>query len=108
MSTPPASESGLTELTSAFIAGQDASSVPDHVIERVKHSILDALGCGVYGRPNEAVQPYLEYTRANGGTPVSTVFGSEFKVDATSAALMNSTLIHTTGDRTRTRLNSSP
>lgn len=86
----------LGEAFTSFAVGQNTDSVPAPVIERVKHSILDVLGCALYGRPDPTVRPAHEHlTRTDRGSE-ATLFGSTRKLSVGNAALLNSTYIHTT------------
>lgn len=81
---------------SRFAVTQDAGTIPPAVLERVKHSILDVLGCALYGRPEEAVRPaYDYYTRTDHGAD-ATILGTSRRLSTANAALLNSTFIHTT------------
>jgi 2-methylcitrate dehydratase PrpD len=97
-------ESTLTTADSAelgtaftrFAVTQDAGMVPAPVLERVKHSVLDVLGCALYGRSSTAVRPLDTYVRHTDRGADATLVGDTRKVSARNAALLNSTYIHTT------------
>jgi 2-methylcitrate dehydratase PrpD len=86
----------LADQFTGFAITQNANTVPAHVLERVKHSVLDVLGCALYGRPESAVRPAYELIRRTDRSAEATLIGSTDKVSAGNAALVNSAFIHTT------------
>jgi 2-methylcitrate dehydratase PrpD len=77
-----------------FIAEARFSKIPGPVIQRAKNCILDALGCGLYGREFEASKIVTQVVQEWGGRPESTILGTGLKVPSGMAALANGIAIH--------------
>src|SRR3546814_3113133 len=86
-----------------FTAGTTFDSLPDPVVERVKKSILDVLGVGVYGSDYPAVKAPLDYVHRHNKGDDASIFCGGGRATAFGAALVNGTY----ADRKSTRLNSS-
>lgn len=60
----------------------------------MKICILDTLGCGLFGSTLPWSQIVADFTREFAGRPEATVWGRNFKVSASEAALANGTAVH--------------
>ena len=93
MSHAPGGDNPYTKGIAGFIAGLTYARIPAEVIARIKLLILDALGCALYGtemrwsRILMTTLGELDHTRA------CTVWGTEKRLSAPHAALVNGTLV---------------
>jgi 2-methylcitrate dehydratase PrpD len=88
--------SATTDLLARFVAGTTLEDLPVETVERAKRSILDLIGVAILGSRSESAEIYLHYVTRQGGIAESTVLGSELKVPAYGAALLNATFGHAT------------
>jgi 2-methylcitrate dehydratase PrpD len=100
VSNPPTKGLGPTETDpardiAAFVSRTRFEDVPPEVVERLKKSILDVLGCAVYGIGNQAPQAVLRYAQRRGGTE-SSIFCRGGSASAFDAALVNGTYVLST------------
>ena len=77
---------------SDFVSGLRFQDLPGPVIERLKLSILDTLGCGVYGSTTPWGRIVSDYARRVDGRCI--LWGSGGRSDAANAALANGTMVH--------------
>jgi 2-methylcitrate dehydratase PrpD len=68
--------------------------VPAEAVERIKWSVLDALGCCLFGATLPWTQKVAALADAEGARPVASLFGMGRKSSASLAALVNSTAGH--------------
>jgi len=93
MSHGPGGENPYTRGVAAFVAGLTYERIPAEVIGRLKLLILDSLGCALYGaelpwsRILMTTLGRLDQTKACG------VWGTEQRLSAPHAALVNGTLV---------------
>jgi len=83
-----------TETLASYISCALARDVPDDVIEKTKHHLLDTLAACVSGSHLRAGQLATAYVRALGGAPTCTVIGSSFLTNAVNACLANGMMGH--------------
>lgn len=86
----------VVERLTSFIADTGYRAIPGAVIARTKCSILDALGCAIYGAGIDTTVPFVRYAAAQGGSPQSSIWGGGPATTAFYAALINATFIHAT------------
>lgn len=76
-----------------FVSGLRFEDIPTEVIERIKLLILDSLGCAIFG----SVLPWSRILMDTLGdvdtTPGCTIWGTNRKLSAPHAALVNGTLV---------------
>jgi aconitate decarboxylase len=77
---------------SDFVSGLRFQDLPGPVIERLKLSILDTLGCGVYGSTTQWGRIVSDYARRVDGRCI--LWGCGGQSDAANAALANGTMVH--------------
>jgi 2-methylcitrate dehydratase PrpD len=70
--------------------------LPDHVVERLKKSILDVLAVGTYGTTFPGPAPVLSYVRSRSALQEATAFLGHGRASAFDVALLNGTFVHTT------------
>jgi aconitate decarboxylase len=76
-----------------FVAGLRYDDIPGEVIERIKLLILDSLGCAVFGAELPWSRILIETLGAVDSTPGCAVWGTDRKLSAPHAALVNGTLV---------------
>ena len=89
-----ASVSGEMQALSEYIAGALDRDIPEDVIEKGRHHLLDTMAAMVSGsrlRPGELA---IAYVKALGGTPACTVIGADFLSNPVNAALANGIMGH--------------
>ncbi len=81
-----------TKRLAEFVSGLRFQDLPATVVERLKWSVLDTLGCGIYGSVTPWGQMIADYARQAPGR--CTLWGSGGAADAAGAALANGTMTH--------------
>lgn len=87
---------GITETLSKFIVNTEYEDLSPEVIQSVKNSVLDALGCGIAGfiLEKENLKPILMLVKQLEGRKESTIIVDGFKTNFLFAALANGSFIH--------------
>ncbi len=86
----------LSDAVADFIADTDYDALPRAVVERVKKSILDVLGVGVYGSPRHEVAAVLAYAKHHAERKESTIFCGGGMASSFQTAMVNGSYVHTT------------
>ncbi|HEY0293754.1 MAG TPA: MmgE/PrpD family protein [Bordetella sp.] len=76
-----------------FIVATPYAALPDKFLARLKWSLLDSLGCGLYGSRTEWAGIVARHAVEQGSGPAR-LWGSPLRVAASSAVLANATMIH--------------
>ena len=84
----------VTAKLGRWIAGLELSTVPEDVVAVIKRSVLDSLGCGIYGAAQAWGKIAGDTVVAFSGGGRASLFGRAEKVSAPDAALANGTAIH--------------
>ena len=84
----------FTALLAEKIMDINYSNLPKETIEKTKLSILDAIGCAVYGSDTPWSKIIVDYVRGLSAGKDSEVFVSNLKTDPASASLANGTMVH--------------
>ena len=92
-STPPLLE-GATRDLAAFAAGLEFERIPAQVVDRIKTSALDSIGCCLFGATLPWTQKVQAMVEAEGSRPAASLFGSGRKTSAAGAVLVNATAGH--------------
>src|SRR5262245_65837443 len=79
--------SAPTRLLSEYIAGALARALPDAVVEKARHHILDTLAAMVSGTELTPGRLALGYAAAQGGAPEASIVGTRQRASAVNAAL---------------------
>jgi 2-methylcitrate dehydratase PrpD len=79
---------------SAYMSDAANRPLPDEVVEKTKHHILDTLGAMVSGSKLLPGQRALQFAQAYGGKEISTVVASNIVCAPVEAALTNGMLAH--------------
>lgn len=85
---------GATRTLAEFAADLEFDAIPPEVIERMKTSVLDSIGCCLFG----VTLPWTQHVQAmvedEGARPVASLFGSGRKTSVAGAVLVNATAGH--------------
>lgn len=84
----------LAQELGAFVSSVDIEDVPPETLERLCDDIVDIAGCAVLGHDTPWGAGIVEYVRALGEPGGATVWGSDVRANAGSAALALGTLGH--------------
>jgi 2-methylcitrate dehydratase PrpD len=90
---PPPISPIITTLSNYMADARDRA-LPDDVVEKVKHHVLDTLGAMISGADLPPGVAAIRFARSYGGKPVSTVAGSNIVCGSIEAALTNGMLAH--------------
>jgi aconitate decarboxylase len=93
MDTHVARTNDYTRGIADFVANLRYGDIPSEVIERIKLLILDSLGCAVFGAELPWSRILIETLGAVDSTPGCIVWGTDRKLSAPHAALVNGTLV---------------
>jgi len=77
-----------------YIANAQMKELPDDVVEKTKHHVLDTIAAMVSGSRLLPGQRAISYIGTRGGTEESCVVASQFTTSAENAALANGMLAH--------------
>jgi 2-methylcitrate dehydratase PrpD len=93
---PQSTASGATVMNtlSAYMSDAASRPLPEEVVEKTKHHILDTLGAMVSGSKLLPGQRALQFAQAYGGKEISTVVASDIVCAPVEAALTNGMLAH--------------
>ncbi|HVX75640.1 MAG TPA: MmgE/PrpD family protein [Bradyrhizobium sp.] len=84
----------FTRALAARVCGLRFGDLPEDIVARARHSILDWLGVTLSGWRDPLVAKLTRVIETEGGAPVATLVGSGRKVSASQAALVNGTASH--------------
>lgn len=85
---------GATRDLAAFAAGLEFDRIPAQVVDKIKTSALDSIGCCLFGATLPWTQKVQAMVEAEGSRPLASLFGSGRKTSAAGAALVNATAGH--------------
>src|SRR5262245_24854279 len=88
------SDSSAMAALSAYMSDARARRLPDAVVEKVKHHVLDCCAAMISGADLPPGRAALDFARAYGGQPVSTVAASSLRCGPIEAALVNGVMAH--------------
>ena len=83
-----------TEALARFSAELNFEQIPSNAIEKIKLCLLDTFGCGLYGSSLPWSGIVADFALELGGARESAVWGRDFKVSVSNAALANGTAVH--------------
>jgi aconitate decarboxylase len=84
---------GATEQLTRFLARTTYDQIPDEVIDRTKHLMLDGLGCGLLAARLDWSDRAVKTLKTLDGDGVATVWGWKLKLPPMTAALLNGTFV---------------
>lgn len=79
---------------SGYMSEARNRALPDEVVEKAKHHILDTFAAMISGSELPPGRAAVQFARANGGDKTATVVGSSVLCGALEAALANGVLAH--------------
>ena len=85
---------GATRDLAAFASGLRYEGIPREAVERIKLSILDSLGCCLFGASLPWTQKVATLAKAEGARPVAALMGMGERTSLALAALVNGTSGH--------------
>ncbi|MBC7436741.1 MAG: MmgE/PrpD family protein [Bdellovibrionales bacterium] len=85
---------GATRALAEFAARVEFDAIPAEVIERMKTSVLDSIGCCLFGATLPWTQHVQAMVEAEGSRPVACLFGTARKTSVAGAVLVNATAGH--------------
>src|SRR5580765_7319356 len=91
-SAPPISQ--LMTTVSTYMSEAGSRALPDAVVEKTKHMILDTLAAAISGAQLPPGKFAIQFARAYGGEKISTVAASTVVCGPIEAALANGMLAH--------------
>ena len=94
LAAAPPDVSPLMTTLSAYMAEAAHRSLPDAVIEKTKHMILDTLAAAISGSQLPPGKFAINFARTYGGERIATVAGSNVVCGPIEAALANGMLAH--------------
>src|SRR5512134_266343 len=92
--TQPALLENATRDLARFAAALRFEDLPAAVVERIKLSVLDSLGCCVHGATLPWTRKVAELAQEEGARPVASIFGMGNKTSIALAVLVNGTAGH--------------
>ena len=92
-SQPPLLENATRDLA-VFASALRYEDLPQEVIERIKLSVLDSIGCCVFGATLPWTRKVADLAMAEGARPVASLIGMGRKTSVSLAALVNGTSGH--------------
>jgi 2-methylcitrate dehydratase PrpD len=92
-SKPPLLEHATRELA-AFAAGLRYEDLPAEVVARIKTSVLDSIGCCLFGATLPWTRKVEAMVLAEGAAPVASLLGTGRRTSIAGAALVNATAGH--------------
>lgn len=84
----------FTRGVASFIAGLTYERIPAEVRARIKLLILDALGCAIFGAELPWSRILIATLRALDGSADCAIWGTDRRLSAPHAVLVNGTLVH--------------
>lgn len=90
----PLPAANATQVLAEFASGLRYEAVPAAVINQMKTSLIDSIGCCLYGISLPWTRHVLAMVREDGCGPAAAVFGAGLHTSAGNAALVNATAGH--------------
>lgn len=89
-----ATHAGATATLARFAAGMRYEDLPPVVVERMKTSLLDSMGCCLHGMTLPWTARVRAMVESEGARPVASIFGTGIRTSIAGAALVNGTAGH--------------
>jgi aconitate decarboxylase len=87
-------ENSPTRILAEYIAGLSYKDIPGDVVSHVKFSLIDSLGCALFGSTLPWGEIITSFAKELGKGKGALIWGDGSEVPSTSAPLANGTLIH--------------
>lgn len=84
----------ITQKLSEFICRLSFDQLPLKTIEKIKNSLLDALGCALSGSTMTWARTVNDFVRSQEGVRESSLWATDFSGPASNVVLGNGTMIH--------------
>ena len=85
---------GTTVSVARYISSVQSLRLPDEVLLKTKCHLLDSLAAIISGSQLKAGRLAIDFIKTQGGTPESTVWGTDLRTTAINAALVNGIAAH--------------
>lgn len=85
---------GATQALAEFASSIEYGDIPAEVIQRMKTSFLDSVGCCLFGATLPWTQRVQAMIEEEGARPVASIFGAGVKTSVAGAVLVNATAGH--------------
>lgn len=92
--TEVASRSGFTASLVSEVGKISANALPERVLERTRHAVLDWLGCAISGAQQPSARICQDVLRAEDSRGVAQIFGTPYRMGARQAALAGGVASH--------------
>jgi len=92
-SQPPLLENATRDLA-RFASGLRYGDIPPEVVERIKLSVLDSIGCCLFGATLPWTRKVAALAQTEGASPVASLMGMGRQTSVSLAVLVNSTAGH--------------
>ena len=79
----------LVQFLADFLVGCKYEDIPEETIQKVKHYVIDVMGCMVGSSREKQAEIIKAVLTEEGGSPHSSVFAGGFKTSVANAALIN-------------------
>lgn len=83
-----------TRQVAEFIATADPSAIPERVLEEVKRSAIEGIGCALAGSATEPVRTLTEYVTEWESVGQSSIWGTSHRAAVPFSAMVNSMAVH--------------
>jgi len=84
----------LTSTVASYVHELTYESIPARVLEPIKDSVRDAIGCGVVGSTSRDVKLLTGYFAELGSAPQAVIWGTSMRACAPMAAAANAAAVH--------------
>lgn len=85
---------GATQALAEFATSIEYADIPVEVIQRMKTSFLDSVGCCLFGATLPWTQRVQAMIEEEGARPIASIFGTGVKTSVAGAVLVNATAGH--------------
>ena len=94
LNATPQGATPIMDTLSKYMSEASERALPDEVVEKAKHHVLDSLAAMISGSEIRPGRAAIEFVRAYGGREVATVVSSNIVCGPIEAALANGVLAH--------------
>ncbi len=87
-------DTSATRQLAEFAVALGYDDLPPPVVERLKHCMLDALGCSIFGATLPWTRILIDLITEEGGNPQARVIGTSLRTSVSQAVLIGATAGH--------------
>jgi 2-methylcitrate dehydratase PrpD len=99
----------LTQKLADFVINTSISDLPREALDGARDALIDTIGCGLAGTPEEACRIVVRFLRDQGGNAQATVWGVGLATTVSDAAFANGVFTHALDyDDTQSNLRGHP